>query len=186
MANFCPLPIACLDAWRRTFFIYDVVICLDGAVLRSELRYEDRSSPVYWNTQLAWGRRTLSDFGRFVPNHLLGCYNLKDGALSRMFLQTVVEFDALRICYGMKVKQELFFSYMARALIDDDQSGQWVVAYMERVICTFSGVLPTAYEQYELWYVIPDTIAFAHRLGMDIAMVLGSPGTFVSSLKCSQ
>lgn len=57
--NLCALPVACLEAWSGRFKIDAAAICWDRAMLRSEFRYEDQSSSVYWNTQLVWERRTL-------------------------------------------------------------------------------------------------------------------------------
>lgn len=73
---------------------------------------------------------------------------------------------------------------MSLALIDDHQSGLWVVVCTQHVVRTCAAVLTAAFEQYKILYVTPDKITFACRLGMDMAMVLGSPGTSVRSLKC--
>lgn len=111
-----------------------------------------------------------------MPYHFLGCYNLTEGAHDRMFVRIPVEFDALQICHGKRVEQEPLFSYMSLDFIDGYQFGLWVVSYTERVVRTCAVVLTAKYEQYKLWYLTHDRIAFAHRLGMDMAVVLGSRG----------
>lgn len=82
--------------------------------------------------------------------HFIGCYNITKRVHDRMFVRIPVEFDALRICHGMKVEQGPVFSYKYRALINDHQSIVWVVAYTERVVCTCALMLSAAYEQYKL------------------------------------
>lgn len=44
VANLCALPIACIEACRGMLAVDAAAICWYRAVLRSEFRYEDRSS----------------------------------------------------------------------------------------------------------------------------------------------
>lgn len=91
-------------------------------------------------------------------------------------VRILTDFDALTICHGMNVEQEPVFSYISRSLIDEHRYRLWVLAYTYGVICTCAEVLTAAYDQYKHCYATPDTILFAHRLGIDIAVVLSSHG----------
>lgn len=71
-------------------------------------------------------------------------------------------------------------------LIDDLQSGTWVVAFTERVISICSVVLIAAYEEYHLWYVPPDIIAFERGFGMAMEVVLRSRRNVLEMLELLQ
>lgn len=49
-----------------------------------------------------------------------------------------------------------------------------MVASTERVVRICGAIMIAGYSQHLLWYVTPDVIAFARRLGIDMAVVLGS------------
>lgn len=164
-----------LEAWRDRFIVDDAATCWDRAVLRSEFRYEYRYSSYYWMTQLCWERRTLSSLGRLVQYHLLTAYNLTETARDRLLVRIPASYEALWVFHGKKLEQEPVFSYKRHAL-RDEQSGLWVLAYTECVVRVCAALLIAAHEEYRLWYVTPNVIAFARRLCMDMAVVLGSRG----------
>lgn len=170
----CALTAEQLDDWRGRYCVHADAICWDRPFLKSHFRYEDRSSSTYWTTQLAWERRTLSALGRFVPYHLLCCYNLTEQARDRLFPLIPPLWSRLATCHGFRVEQEPIFSYKSGALVEDPQSGLWVVAITERVTRVCAALLVAAYAEYRLWYVPPDIIAFARELGMSLAAPLGS------------
>lgn len=66
VGNLCALLEERVEAWRGLYLVYDDAICWRRAILVSHFRYEYRSSSSYWNTQIKWGRRTLSAFRWFV------------------------------------------------------------------------------------------------------------------------
>lgn len=87
VAKLCALPAVRLEACRDRFIVDAAAICGDRAMLRSEFRYENRSSSHYRMTQLTWERPTLFALGLFVPYHLLTAYNLTETAQDRLLVR---------------------------------------------------------------------------------------------------
>ena len=60
------------------------------------------------------------------------------------------------------------------ALLRNPKTRLWMVAYSDRVGRIFSCLFCDVYDTYQLWWVHRDVIAFAHTLGLDMAVGLGS------------
>lgn len=86
----------------------------------------------------------------------------------------IISWSRLAVFQGFRFKQEPIFSYRARALTEDPGSGFWVLVMTERVNRVCATTFVAAYEEYRLWYIPLDIIAFARELGMAIADPLGS------------
>lgn len=113
----------------------------------------------------------MSLMGRFVPYHLMGCYNLSESAIDRSFSIITASYIVIEVFHGFKREQETNFSYKSHARIDDTQSGLWIVVFIERVCVA---LLIAAYSEFRLWFLLLDIIKFARELGMSMSVVLGS------------
>lgn len=98
-------------------------------------------------------RRTLLALGRFMRYHRLCCYNLTETAHDRVSVGISAIFAHLEVCHGFNCEQEPIFSYKLRVLIEDRESGLWVVAYTEHVLRVCVALLMAVYSDYRLWYV---------------------------------
>ena len=104
-------------------------------------------------------------------------------ARDRLLARIPACYSSLEVPQGFLFEQEPLLSYCARALIDDGQSGLWLIAYTERVVRICSALLMRAYSQYLLWYLSPTVIRLAPELGVNMAIPLGSAANVRELLK---
>lgn len=104
----------------------------------------------------------------------MACYNLNENAWERCFPSIPTRYDQVDVCNGFTFDQKLVFLYNYPALIDDPHSGLWFFMFTERLICVCVAVLIAIYEEYCLWCVPPNIIAFALELGMTMKVILWS------------
>ena len=152
--NLLAIPQETLDTWSGSFMVHADAICWNRATIPAQFRYVNQLDSDYWCEQQRWERRVLSSLGRFIPFHFCCAYNMTEVARDRLLARIPASYSELEVPQGFLFEQEPLFSYCARALIDDEQSGLWVVAYTERVVRICSALLMTAYSQYRLWYCL--------------------------------
>jgi len=174
VANLCAISQDRLAAWRNRFVVDERALCWHRSILLSDFRYRRRAETEYWDTQIRLERRALSVMGRFVPYHLRCMWNLREHARDRLGVKVPDNYAQLAMPHGFRFEMEPLFSYKSGALIQDRDSGLWVVAYTERVVRICSGLLYDVYDTYRLWWVPPTVIAFARQLGYAMATALGS------------
>jgi len=172
--NLCGISQGRLAAWRNRFVVDEHALCWHRSILPSDFRYRRRADTDYWDTQIRLERRALSVMGRFVPYHLRCVWNLREHARDRLAVKIPESYAELAMPHGFRFEMEPLFSYKSGALIQDRDSGLWVVAYTERVVRICSGLLFDVYDTYRLWWVPPTVIAFARQLGYSMATALGS------------
>lgn len=117
----------------------------------------------------------LTCLGRFVPYHLMGVYNMTEVTRDRYFAKIPEQWSRLATCHRFRYEQDPVFSYKSSELAREQTSGYWVVEITDRVVRVCAGLLVTAYVEYRLWYLPPDIVTFARRLGMAMEAPLGSP-----------
>jgi hypothetical protein len=160
--------------WDGQFMVHEDALCWERAIIRSEFRYKRMSDSEVWSVHAPWERRTLSALGRFVPYHMSCCYNLTEAARDRLIVRLPVAYRTLQACQGFVFEQEPVFSYLSHRFIADRGTSLWVVAYTERVVRLCAALLVHVYSEYKLWYLPPDVIAGARKLGMAMSVALGS------------
>lgn len=103
-------------------------------MLPERFRYMDRIESPSWTQKVQWERRTLPALGSFVFYHLCFCYGLRETARYRLLARVTQRYSLLEVCQRFRYEQESILSYLARAFIDDQETGLWLVAYMEGVV----------------------------------------------------
>lgn len=97
--------------------VHTDALCWNRAILTAQFRYAHLSESVYWNTQGRWERRTLSALGRFVPFHLLCCYNLRQKARDRLLIRILAKYACIESFRGFLSEQDPVFAYKASEFI---------------------------------------------------------------------
>ena len=116
----------------------------------------------------------MSTIGRFVPGHVRQAFSPTGAARDRLIVRSTAEWPGLAICQGLTPELELVFSYDSSAFLDP-MSAYWVCAITERVLRAVAMMMYEAYDLYRLWYLPPDIIMFARRLGFGMSRSLGAP-----------
>lgn len=104
----------------------------------------------------------------------MSCYNLTENSREQCSPRISTTNDQLEVCQGFIFEQEPVYLCNARASIDDSESGMCVMAFNECVVCLWDAFLIAVYQEYWLWYVPRDIIAFVRYLGMEMEVALGS------------
>lgn len=148
-------------------------ICFWKASLHTPFRYETHEVLNYWETAVSFKGRAVYTLGRFVTAHFRRGNNLTETARDCPLCRIPPFYKLLKTLQWFHFEMETLFSYQ-RALIEDVQSGLWVFAMTEHMLCVMASLLYKVYDDYRLWLVPPDIIQFTRKLGMAMQSCLGS------------
>lgn len=90
-------------------------------------------------------------------------------------MRITAAYERLNVSKGFLFEQEPIFTYKSSTFIDNPESSLWVVVFTERVVRVCVALLFSAYNEYRLWHVPSDIIAFSGERSFAMEVPLGSP-----------
>lgn len=84
------------------------------------------------------------------------CYNFRKKALYRLLVNIAPNLSRLEVYHGFLFEQELIIPFKYRELIEDGDTGLYVVSYMKVIARVSAGLSLSTYDEYFLWYVPPE------------------------------
>lgn len=161
-----------VSGWRGIVDVHQDALLYDRPLLRADFRTHRKSFNTEFVSLIKWERLARSRTGFLVPYQMIEIDRVLHAARHERYLGVPEWFAEMECCRGMPVMLPPIVTYLGTKLMNDADSGYWVVFVTSWVAQFASFLLWEAYDQFRVWYV-PHRVLEMMRV-LDLSFVLGS------------